>query len=65
MFRVTGLKIIGRVGIHIFCKKKNSEKNLILCILKGISPFKLHKISFFPENDLGFTSKLGKVGLVT
>ena len=23
---------------------------MILCILKGISPFKMHKIIFFPEN---------------
>ena len=37
------------------------ETNIILCILKGISPFKMHKIIFFPENlkkNLGFTSKL-------
>ena len=36
------------------------EKNIILYILKGISPFKMHKILFFPENlkkILGFTSK--------
>ena len=26
------------------------EKNIILCILKCISPFKKHKIIFFPEN---------------
>ena len=39
------------------------EKNIILCILKGISPFKMHKIIFFPENlkkFLGFTSKFRK-----
>ena len=33
---------------------------LILCILKGILPFKMHKIISFPENlkkILGFTSK--------
>ena len=32
-------------------------------ILKGISPFKMHKIIFFPENMkkiLGFTSKFMK-----
>ena len=34
-----------------------SEKNV--CILKGILPFKMHKIIFFPENmkkNLGLTS---------
>ena len=38
------------------------EKNIILCILKGILPFKTHKIIFFPETlrkiILGFTSKV-------
>ena len=42
-----GLNILGRVGTHIFFSGK---KNVILCILKGISPFKMHKILFFPEN---------------
>ena len=40
---------------------------MILYILKGISPFKMHKIIFFPENlkkILGFTSKFRK-GWVT
>ena len=46
VFRVTGLKILGRVGTHIFF----SGKNVILCILKGISPFKMHRIIFFLEN---------------
>ena len=35
-----------------------SDENIILCILKGISPFKMHKITFFSENlkkNLGFT----------
>ena len=45
------------------------EKNVLLCILKSISPFKMHKIKFFPENlkkikvspvNLG---KVGPVGL--
>ena len=56
VFRVTGLKILGRVATHIFLL----EKNIILCILKGISPFKMHKILFFLEyleKILGFTSK--------
>ena len=33
---------------------------MILCILKAILPFKMHKIIFFSENlkkNLGFTSK--------
>ena len=47
VFRVMGLNILGRVGTHIFFSGK---KNVILCILKGISPFKMHKILFFPEN---------------
>ena len=37
-----------------------SEKKIFLCILKGISPFKMHKIICFSENlkkNLGFTSK--------
>ena len=36
------------------------EKYIALCILKGILPFKMHKIIFFPDNlkkFLGFTSK--------
>ena len=47
VFRVTGLKILGRVGIHIFFFY---GKNIILFILKGILPIKMHKIIFFPEN---------------
>ena len=55
VFRVRGLKILGRIGTLFFL-----EKNIILCILKGISPFKMYQILFFPENlkkILGFTSK--------
>ena len=44
VFRVTGLKILGRVGTNIFFF---SGKNIILCILKGILPFKMHKIIYF------------------
>ena len=37
-----------------FCKGRYtyffSGKNIISCILKGISPFKMHKILFFPEH---------------
>ena len=47
-----GLKIIGRVGTHIFLELFlfYEKKNTILCILKGILPFKMHKFIFFPEN---------------
>ena len=44
------------VGTHIFF----SGKNITLCVLKGILPFKMHEIIFFPEDqkkNLGFTSK--------
>ena len=54
-----GLKILGRVGKYIF-KLFFLEKNVILCTLKAISPFKMHKKIFFPENlkkSLGFTRK--------
>ena len=64
VFRVTGLKILGRVGTHFFfleknlilCLFQNSKnyilgKNIILCTLKSISSLKMHKIIFFfPEN---------------
>ena len=42
------------------------EKILILCILKGISPFKMHKIIFFPENlkKIQFPSKFVNLGRV-
>ena len=46
-----GSENLGRVGTkfffnYFFCL----EKNTILCILKGILPFKMHKIIFFSEN---------------
>ena len=48
--QVTGFKILGRVGTHIFYKFFFLEKNINLCILKGVSPkFKMHKIIFFPR----------------
>ena len=37
-----GSEILGRVGTHIFFLIFFSGKNIILCILKGISPFKMH-----------------------
>ena len=62
---VMGLKNLRRVGTHIyFLIIFFSGKNIILCILKGISPFKMHKIIFFPENlkkILGFTCKFRQV----
>ena len=39
---------------------------MMLCILKGISAFQMHKIKKISENLtklLGFTSKLDRVGL--
>ena len=52
VFWVSGLKILGRVGTHnFFLILFFLEKTyIILCILKGISPFKMHKIIFFREN---------------
>ena len=53
VLRVTGLKTLGRVGRHTCCCFFNcffSGKQIILCILKDILPFKMHKIIFFPEN---------------
>ena len=68
MFRVTGLKILGRVGTHtFFLVMFFLGKNIILYILKGILPFEMHAIYFFPENlkkILGFISKF-RYGRVT
>ena len=44
-----------------------TEKNIILCILKEISPFKMHKVIFYQGNlkkILHFTSKFS-LGLFT
>ena len=49
VLRVTGLKILARVGTHIFLIIFFLKKYMILCILKGISPFKMHKMIYFPE----------------
>ena len=48
-FRVTGLRILGRVDTF-FLIISFSRKTIILCILNGISPFKMYKIIFFPES---------------
>ena len=51
----TGPQIVGRKGT-IFESYISLENYIILCILKGISPFKIHKV--FSENlkkNLGFT----------
>ena len=47
VLRVTGLKILGRVGTNVFFIF--FWKKIILCILNGISPFKMHKIILFTE----------------
>ena len=47
VFRVTGLKILMHIFFLIIFF---SGKKIILCILKGELPFKMHKIIFFPEN---------------
>ena len=47
VFLVMGLKILGRVGTHFFNYCFILEK--ILCILKGISPFEMHKLYFSPK----------------
>ena len=56
------------VGTHNFFIIFFSGKNYIVCILKGISPFKMHKIIYFPENlkkvYLDFISKF-RFGRVT
>ena len=58
VFRVTGLKILGRVGTLIFFNYFFSGKNIILCIL----PIETHKITFFfrkPEKTSMFHQKSG------
>ena len=45
---VTCLNIIDWVGTHFFKIIFFMGKNIILCILKGILPFKMHKIIYFP-----------------
>ena len=32
-------------------ERRNASKKIIACILKDISPFKMHKIIFFPEKN--------------
>ena len=64
MFCVTGLKILGRVGTHIFFLEEKYN------FMHFEMPFKMHKILFFQEylkKILGFTSKsrLGRVTLNT
>ena len=56
VFRVTGLKILGMVGTHSFLNYI-LKKIKMLCILKGILPFKMHIIIFFPENLKKFFSR--------
>ena len=49
VFQVIGLKILARVDTHIFCNYFFFWKIKILCILKGILPFKMHKIIYFSK----------------
>ena len=48
VFQVT----LGRVGTHIFSNYFFLEKNIFLCILKGISPFKMYKIIYFFQKTI-------------
>ena len=62
VFRVTGLKILGREATHFFFL----EKDIILCILKGTLSFKMHKKNFFYRKSEIFKVSpvnLGRVGL--
>ena len=54
VFRVTGLKTLVRVGKHFLLIFFFLEKYIILCILKGISPFKMHKIILFSRRPEKF-----------
>ena len=57
VFRVTGLKILGRFTALIFIFIYFFLEERILCILKGSSPFKMHKIIYFsrkPEKNSRF-----------
>ena len=47
MFQVTGIKISGRVGTHIIFSGKKIY--IILCILKGTCPFKMHKFTYVKQ----------------
>ena len=66
VFQVTSLKILGRVGTHSFIYFFLHVKNINLCILKGISPFKMYKIIIFfsrkPEKKVSPVN-LVRVGL--
>ena len=48
MFRVTGPYLNLLVKLRFFLGFL--EKNIMLCILKGELPFKMHEIIFFPRN---------------
>ena len=63
VFRVTGLKILGRImiGTHIFFLIIFFLEKYDFMHFERHMPYKMHKIIFFPENlktILGFTSKL-------
>ena len=48
VFLIKCLKILGR-HTYIFLINFFLEKNKVLCILKGISSFKMHKLIFFQK----------------
>ena len=65
---LTGIytKFSDRLVKSISLNRDQTGKNIILCILKGISPFKMHRITFFPENLKKIwvsLVNLGRVGL--
>ena len=50
VFRVTGLKILGWVGTHIFIFSFE-KKNIIFCILKGILLSSCIQFYFFQKHE--------------
>ena len=67
MFRVAGLKILGRVSTHIFDNYFLSGKNIILCNLKGIAFQNAYNCIFYrkPEQIILVSPvNLGRVGLL-
>ena len=58
-FRVTGLKILGTVGTHLFFYFFFSGKNIILCFSKCITFF-----SRKPEKKSRFHQQVTKISLL-
>ena len=61
LFPVTGVNILGGVGTHIFFNYFFFWTNIVLCILKAFCLSNCIKLYLFPEKNMGFTSKLGRV----